>query len=63
MECLESTFLVFLSNLNVVTHQSGLYNKLKYFYAKHYEDEANYASGNGLKNQKSTQGAHFHDIN
>ena len=53
IDCLESAFSVFINSLNVITHRNGHYQKLKYFGAHHYEDEANHSTSNWLKGENT----------
>ncbi|MFT7389532.1 MAG: hypothetical protein ACI8VC_002801 [Candidatus Endobugula sp.] len=62
IECLESSFSIFITSLNMITHQNGYYKKLKYFGEEHYEDEANHTGGNWLEGEKSTQHALFYQV-
>jgi len=62
IDCLESAFSIFINSLNSITHQNGYYEKLKYFGAEHYEDEASHSTGNWLEGDKHHDESHSYDI-
>lgn len=62
IDCLESAFSVFINSLNFITHKNGYYEKLKYFGAKHYEDEASHSTGNWLEGEKTSDQSHSYEI-
>ena len=62
IDCMESTFSVFINSLNVVTHRSGRYDTLKFFGREHFEAEANHTSGNWLEGGKDQEQAHYFNI-
>ncbi|MGS2718876.1 hypothetical protein ACVBE9_11925 [Eionea flava] len=62
MECLESTFSVFITSLNTITQKNGDFNRLKFFGTQHYEAEAEHSGGNWLDGEKPTAHDHFYHI-
>jgi hypothetical protein len=62
LDCLESAFSVFINSLNSVTQKTGDYQKLKYFGAEHYEDEASHSTGNWLEGEKNCEHSHYYDV-
>jgi hypothetical protein len=52
IDCMESTFSVFINNLNTITRRNGYYSRLKFFGSHHFEAESNHASGNWLDGEK-----------
>ena len=62
IDCMESTFSVFINSLNVITRRNGRYNKLKFFGSQHFEAESNHTSGNWLEGEKSHDQAHYFNI-
>lgn len=62
IDCMESTFSVFINSLNVVTHKSGRYDTLKFFGRQHFEAESNHTSGNWLEGEKDHDQAHYFNI-
>ncbi|RYY02059.1 MAG: hypothetical protein EOO53_15155 [Gammaproteobacteria bacterium] len=63
VDCMESTFSVFINSLNVITHRNGFYNKLKFFGSEHFDAESNHASGNWLEGEKQHDDDHSHYSN
>lgn len=61
VECMESTFSVFINSLNVITRKNGRYNKLKFFGKQHYEAEHSHAAGSWLEGEKSHEDCAYAD--
>lgn len=62
IDCMESTFSVFINSLNVITRKNGMYDKLKFFGSQHFEAESNHASGNWLEGEKEHDDTHYSNI-
>lgn len=62
IDCMESTFSVFINSLNVITHKNGRYHQLKFFGHQHFEAETNHASGNWLEGEKNHEDLHYANI-
>ncbi len=55
IECLESAFSAFISNLTFMTKSFGLYESLKYFGREHHHDEAQHSMGSWLDGERHNE--------
>lgn len=52
IDCLEAAFSTFITGLNHLTKNTGLYQTLRYFGEEHHEDEAGHAMGSWIEGDR-----------